>query len=112
MRGDEDWVAHTELQACAPGGARHRMFLAVSRPNPQADGGWEVSLRISPLLDPPIRLIGEDGWQAINIALTFAEHQLRDLIAKGWIFHLQDDPIDELPLSPADLAALWGRTAG
>jgi hypothetical protein len=104
-----DWIAHTELQALPPAGERHSLYLAVSRPHPLAEGAWETSLRMAPLLDSPVRLVGEDGWQALNIAMAFAENQLRDLIAHGWVLHLQDDPPDEPPLTAADLDAMWGR---
>ncbi len=104
-----DWIAHTELQAIAPGGEPHSLYLAVSRPSPNADGGWEVRLRMAPLVGALVPIVGEDGWQAMNLALAFAEQQLCDLIAGGWTLHLQDDPSDAPALTPQDLAAMWGR---
>jgi hypothetical protein len=71
--------------AIAPDGGEFEVVLCVAAPVREIGGGWSASASLAPLEDSR-KIYGEDGWQAVGLAMQFLGARVRDYSSRGWKF--------------------------
>ena len=67
--------------------------IAMSGPSKRADGRWECECSISFLLDEPMKIYGEDAFEALSLGLFFLGGLVRGSEKDGWVlwWHEEND---------------------
>lgn len=80
---DSSRIASLALLAVRPTGERIPLTLTVGAPARARDGSWRCSVRFDGLHDGLAPMAGDDGVQALCLALGLAATLLRDFVAGG-----------------------------
>jgi hypothetical protein len=91
--------------AVAPDGTEHQVTLQVGIPAQASDGVWWSAVSLLPLESRERRIAGIDGWQAVNLAMSYVAARVDHFAAHGWQFFWSPDG------EPATPTELLGRKA-
>lgn len=67
--------------------------IVMSGPSQRTDGRWECECSISFLLDEPMRIYGEDAFEALSLGLFFLGRLVHGSEKDGWVLwqHEEND---------------------
>jgi hypothetical protein len=79
----DDWIAASEVVWVYADGTRRPARIAVSRPEQRAGGEWICWVKGCPVLDRLMPVLGEDSWQALQLAMHFVGQDVHYHVERG-----------------------------
>jgi hypothetical protein len=83
-------AATTTWFARGPDGTPQVVTLVVGLPVRQRGGHWLAPVTLAGLPSRTHHIAGQDGAQAIQLAMRFVASELEALAARGWTFHVTE----------------------
>lgn len=76
-------IAERKWIAVDPDGKEHDVRLCIMPPMISPDGSASCLTDVG-FGSPPVKIFGDDSWQAVRLAMNFCTDELRVRIRSGW----------------------------